>query len=108
MLEVAFLEQFFQRRDRARLDPARATLACVVGHQLGSGVLDHLAAAVGGALEGRVMNDHQLVVHGQVQVQFAAAHAVLEAFLKAGQGVFRCFALGAAMAVDEGHGSSLI
>jgi hypothetical protein len=66
-------------------------------------VLDHLAAPVGGALEGRVVDHHQFAVHGQVQVQFAAAYAVLEAFLKAGQGVFRCFALGAAMAVDQGH-----
>ncbi|MCY1182720.1 hypothetical protein D9M73_232930 [compost metagenome] len=107
MIEVALLEQFFQRRNRARLDPARATLARVIGHKLGRRVFDDLAATVGGALEGRVVDDHQLAVHGQVQVQFAATHAVLETFLKAGQGVFRCFALGAAMAVDEGHGSSL-
>jgi len=107
VLEGAFFEQLLQCWNRAGFDPARAALACVVCHQFRSGVLDHLAAPVGGALERRVVDDHQLVVHGQVQVEFAAAHAVLEAFLKAGQGVFRCFALGAAMAVDEGHGSSL-
>ncbi|RML23558.1 hypothetical protein APX70_03282 [Pseudomonas syringae pv. maculicola] len=38
-----------------------------------------------------------------MQVQFTAAHAVFEAFLEADQGVFRCFALGAAVAVDKRH-----
>ncbi|MNY27880.1 hypothetical protein D3C86_1618190 [compost metagenome] len=107
MIEVAFLEQFFERRNRAGFDPARSAFARVVGHQLCRRMFDHLAAPVSSALECRVVDDHQLAIHGQVQVQFAAAHAVLETFLKAGQGVFRCFALGAAMAVDEGHGSSL-
>ncbi|MNH88510.1 hypothetical protein D3C87_1359250 [compost metagenome] len=107
MLEITLLEQLFQRRNRARLDPARAALARVVGHQLGGGVFDDLAAPLRGAFEGRVVDDHQLAVLGQVQIQFATAHAVLETFLKAAQGVFRCFALGAAVAVDEGHGSSL-
>jgi len=108
MLEIALFEQLFQGRDRARFDPARAAFARVVGLKLRRRMFDDLAAPFGGALESRVMNDHQLVVLGQVQVQFATAHAVLEALLKADQGVFRCFALGAAMAVDEGHGSSLI
>ncbi|MNV83233.1 hypothetical protein D3C71_1770200 [compost metagenome] len=53
------------------------------------------------------MDHHQLVVGGQVQVQLAAGHALLEAALEAGEGIFRALAPGAAMAVDEGHDGSL-
>ncbi|MOA31011.1 hypothetical protein D3C78_1521450 [compost metagenome] len=42
-----------------------------------------------------------------MQVQLAAGHALLEAALEAGEGVFRGLAPGAAMAVDEGHDGSL-
>src|SRR5471030_555547 len=83
------------------------TLARVVGHQFRGVMLYDLATAIGGALEGRVVDDHQLAVPGQVQVQLATTHAVLEAFFEAGQGVFRCFAFGAAVAVDQGHIYSL-
>jgi hypothetical protein len=74
----------------------------VIGSQLI--VLHHLATAAGGALEGRVVNHHQLAITRQVQVEFAAGHAVFQATLEAGEGVFRRFALGAAVAVDQGHG----
>ncbi|MNT29652.1 hypothetical protein D3C72_1654050 [compost metagenome] len=103
MLEVALLEQLFKPWNGAGRYPARATFACIVSHQVRRFVLDHLAASAGGALEARVVNDHQFVVSRQVQVQFAAAHAVLETLLEAGQGVFGGFALGATVAVNLGH-----
>ncbi|MOA26329.1 hypothetical protein D3C78_1471130 [compost metagenome] len=62
MLERAFLEQFFQFRDRAGLDVARPAFAGIDLDQLGGRVLDHFAAFAGGALEGGVMDHHQLVV----------------------------------------------
>ena len=108
MLEVALFKQFFESWNRTRMHPARAALACVIGREIGCGVFDHLAASVGGALERRIVNHHQLTVLGQVQVEFAAAHAVLEALLEAGEGVFGCFAFGAAMAINQGHNCSLI
>jgi len=62
VLEIALLEQLFQRRNRARLDPARAALTRIKCHQVGGRLLDDLAATVGGALERRVVDDHQLAV----------------------------------------------
>jgi hypothetical protein len=53
------------------------------------------------------MDYHEFAITGQVQIQLAAANAVLEAFLEAGQGVFRCFAFSAAVAVNKGHVYSL-
>jgi len=76
VLERTLLEQFLKFRDGAGLHVARAALARIDPDQLGSRVLDHLAAPAGGALEGRVVDDHQFVVGRQVQVQFAAGHAV--------------------------------
>ncbi len=67
-------------------------------------MLHDFSPATGGALECRVVDDHQFAVAGKMQIQLAAAHAVLEALLEAHQGVFWRFALGAAMAVDECHG----
>ena len=107
MFEIALFKQLFKARDRARLHPARAALACVIGHQVGGGVLDNLAAPVSGALEGRVVDHHKFAIFGQVKVQFTATNAMLEALLKAGKGVFRCFAFGAAMAINQGHSYSL-
>ncbi|MNN20815.1 hypothetical protein D3C81_1341110 [compost metagenome] len=66
-------------------------------------MLGNFAATARGAFEGGVVDDHQLVVGRQVQVQFAVAHAMLEALLEAGQGVFGGFALGATVAVNLGH-----
>ncbi len=62
VLERALLEQALQRRDRAGRLPARAALAGVELHQFLGIVLHHLAAAAGGALEGRVVDHHQLAV----------------------------------------------
>jgi hypothetical protein len=83
-----------------------AALTRVISDQLGGVVLDHLAAVAGGAFQRRVVNHHQLAVARQVQVQLATMHTVLQAFLEAGQGIFRCFAFGPAMAIDQGHGCS--
>ncbi|MNN88181.1 hypothetical protein D3C81_2058330 [compost metagenome] len=66
-------------------------------------MLDHLTAAVGGALEGRVVDHHQLVIRRQVQVEFAALDPMLEALAKTVQCIFGGFALGTAVAVDKGH-----
>jgi len=89
------------------MHPARAALACVIGHQIGSGLFDHLAAPVRGAFERRVVDYHQLAILGQMQVELTATNAMLEALLKAGKGVFRCFAFGAAVAINQGHNCSL-
>ena len=90
------------------MHPARAAFTRVIGHQVGSGLFNHLAASIGGAFEGRVVDHHQLAIFGQVQIQFATTNAVLEALLKAGKGVFRCFAFGAAMAINQGHNCSFM
>ena len=107
MLELALLEQFFQARNGAWAHPARAALARVVLHQFGGVVLDHLATQAGGALERWVVDHHQFAVARQMQIQLAAVDAVFQAALETGQGIFRGFALGAAMAVDESHCYSL-
>lgn len=96
-----------ESRDRRRPYPAGAAFARVVGDQGGRVVFGDLAAAAGGALQGRVVDHHQFAVAGQVQVQFATVDAMLQAALEAGQGVFRRFALGAAMSIDESHCGSL-
>src|SRR5476649_193341 len=106
VIEVAFFEQLLKAWDRAGADPTRAAFARVHLHKIGCRILDDFAAPVGGAFDGRVVDDHQLAVHVQVQIQFAAAYTVLEALLKAGQGVFRCFAFGTAVAINQGHSCS--
>ena len=62
----------------------------------------NLAGAVGGAVDGGVVDDDQLVVGGQPDVELDGAEAEIDGVVEAGDGVFRGFEAGAAMADDLG------
>lgn len=61
------------------------------------------AVAVRGALQHGVMDDHQLAIPTDLDVELDGTHAKVAQMAKAGQGVFRGLAAGAAMSDDE-HG----
>ena len=77
--------------------------------QLGQGVVLDPAGTVGGALQGLVVDHHQLAVPGQVHVQLDAVGSLAGRQGKGGQGVFGGIAAGPPVGEDFGlfHGGQL-
>src|SRR5690606_37242864 len=102
MLELStFAEQLFQGRDGAGGVPAGQPETGVQARQLTGGMGGDLALDAGGALESGIMDDHELMVSGQVQVQLHPPDAGLQRLAETGQGVFRGLPAGASMAVYQ-------
>ena len=95
------IQHFFKRGYALRLRPSRSATACVERCQSTALVASDLAAAVGGALEGLVVNHHQHAVFGEVQVQVHTIDACLQCPAEAGERVLRCLAPRAAVSVDQ-------
>src|SRR5690606_36654932 len=95
------LKQLLQGGSRAGLFPAGRAEAGVQTVHLFGGMARDLAHDPGGALQGRVVDHHQLVVSGQVQVQLHPCDTGLQRLVKARQGVFRRLATGAPVTVYE-------
>src|SRR5690606_39631749 len=88
-------------------DVCSSDLQLMVIHDptLTGGMGGDLALDAGGALESGIMDDHELMVTGQVQVQLHPPDAGLQRLAETGQGVFRGLPAGASMAVYQ-HGFS--
>src|SRR5690554_2197999 len=95
------LEQLLKGWNGAGLGPVLQTQAGIHAAQLFGGMGGDAAANTGSTLQGRVVDHHQLVIGGQVQVQLNAGDSGLQGTGKTGQGVFRCFAAGTPVAVYE-------
>jgi hypothetical protein len=59
--------------------------------------------AVGGAIDGLVVNGHQAGIFGELQIGFYESYALRDGFAERGQSVLRGVAAGAAMG-DQEHG----
>jgi hypothetical protein len=102
------LQRLGEGGDDAGFGPVGVNGAGVEGLEFGQGHVGHGAGAVGGAVNGGVVNDDQLAVGREMDIELDDGQAEVDGVLEAGEGVLRGFGTSATMANDlgnAGHGN---